>query len=86
MWSLRLADAEALAHLCMKEAAADAIRLHPFTIDDELRDSTLAYVTQDFIGRPGSGLDVDLGVRDLVMVEKALGFAAVPTPRCRVED
>src|SRR5208282_6840652 len=42
--SLALRNSEQLAHFLVQKSLAQAIRLHPFAIDDKLRDGTLASV------------------------------------------
>jgi hypothetical protein len=42
-----LRDAEEFGHLIEEEALAGFVGLYPFAVDDELGDSTLAYVGDD---------------------------------------
>ena len=69
----------------MEEASACTVRLDPFAIQDELRDSSLAHVTDKLVRGAGSVLDVDLGIGDLVSFEEFLGFAAIAAPRSRIK-
>src|SRR3954465_13951900 len=62
------------------EALAWRVGLDPFAVDHELRDGTLARVLHHFVRGAGRALDVDLFVGDLVLVEEALGFAAIRAP------
>ncbi len=55
----------------MEEASAWTVRLDPFAIQDELRDSSLAHVTDNLVRGAGAGLDVDLGIGDLVFFEES---------------
>jgi hypothetical protein len=71
---------QALGHLFVEEALAGDVGLDPFSIDYELWDGALAGAFHDFIGGSGRGLDVDVGVGQLVLVEEALGLAAVRAP------
>jgi len=64
----------------VEEALAWTVGLNPFAVDDELGDGTLAYVLEDEVGCARGLLDVDLFVGDVVLVEEALGFAAVAAP------
>src|SRR5580658_7780138 len=73
-------QAEALRHFGVEEAAAGAVGLNPFAVDDELRDGALADVGEDFFGGAGGLLDVDLGVGNAVGFEKAFGLATVTAP------
>ena len=79
-------DAEQLAHLCMEEAAAGLIRLYPLAVDDILGNRALADMPQYFFDGAWRGFDVDFGVRNPVLVEKALGFAAIAAPCRSVEQ
>ena len=78
--------AEERGHFFVEEAAARAVGLDPFAVEDELRDGTFADVGEDLFGGAGSGLNVDLSVGDGVLCEEALGSAAVAAPGGRVED
>src|ERR1017187_3316493 len=78
--------AEERGHLFVEEAAAGAIRLDPFAVEDELGDGALADVGDDLFGGAGSGLDVDLSVGNGVLCEEAFGSAAVAAPGGRVDD
>ena len=73
-------DAEEGGHFFVEEAAAGAIGLHPFAVNDELRDGAFADVFEQGVDGTGGALDVDFGVRDGVPGEEALGFAAVAAP------
>lgn len=68
-----LFDAQKFRHFFVKEAFAGTVGLHPAAIDDDLRDRALAGLPNDLLGSTGSGLDVDLLIRDVVLLEKALG-------------
>jgi len=74
-----------LAHLLMQEALAGTVRLYPLAVNDKLRDGSLADVADHFIGGAGAGLDIDLGVGDLVFLEELLGFATIAAPRCGID-
>ncbi len=84
--AIRLGDAEECGHLLIEEPIARLIRLHPFAVDDELRDGAFSGVGDDFLRRTGRGFDIDFGMRNVVALEKAFGFAAVRTPGRRVHD
>jgi hypothetical protein len=70
----------------VEEASARTVRLDPFAIQDKLRDGSLADVTDNLVRGSGAGLDVDLGIGDLVFFEKLLGFAAIAAPRGRIKQ
>ena len=59
---------------------ARAVRLDPFTVDDELGDGALAYLADDLFGGARAGLDIDLGIGDQVLFKEAFGFAAIAAP------
>ena len=86
MGSALVHHAQQLAHLFVKEALAGTVRLHPLAIDDKLRNGALAGALDDLRRRAGCRLDVDFLVGDVVLLEEALGRAAVRTPRGRVND
>ena len=73
-------------HFVVEEAMAGTVGLDPFSVDDELRDGTLANVGDDLFGGAGRALDVDLCVSDGVPGEEALGLAAVAAPGCGVNE
>ena len=70
----------------MKEAAAWSIRLNPLAVQDELRDGALAGVLDDFVRSAGDRLNVDFGVGNFVLGEKAFGFAAIAAPGSGVDE
>src|ERR1700678_3834008 len=71
---------EELTHLLVQEALAGTVGLNPFAVDYELRDGSLANVFDKLFCGPGGGLDIDLAIGDLVLVEKSFGLAAVAAP------
>ena len=73
-------DSEQLAHLFVQEALAWTIGLNPFAIDHELRDGSFAYVLDDLFRGSWGGLDIDLGVRDLVFIEESFSLTTVAAP------
>lgn len=77
-------DTETLVHFLVEKSAAWAVGLNPFAVDNKLRDGPLASVLYDFIHRARGGLNVYLGIRDVVLGQKALGFAAIGAPLGRV--
>ncbi len=79
-------DAEQYGHFLMEESVAGSIRLHPFAVDDELRDGPFAGVGDDFLRRTGRGFDIDFGMGNVMALEKAFGFATVRAPGRRVHD
>ena len=54
--------------------------MDPLTVDYKLRYGALAGAPNDFVDGAGGSLDVDLFVRNVVLGEKALRFAAVRAP------
>ena len=84
--AVRLRDTKKDRHFLVEESVAGLIRLHPFAVDDELRDGALAGTRDDFLRRAGRGLDIDFGMGNVIALEKAFGFAAVRAPGRRVHD
>ncbi len=82
---MSLGDAEEFGHLVVEEALAGLVGLDPLAVEYELGDGALAGVGDDLVGGAGCGLYVDLGVRDGVAGEEALGLAAVAAPFGGVE-
>jgi hypothetical protein len=70
----------------MEKSTAWPVRLDPFAIQDKLRDSSLAHMTDKLLRGAGSVLDVNLGISDLVFFEEFLGFAAIAAPRSRIKQ
>jgi len=64
----------------VEKALTGPVRLDPSSIENELWDRPLAGIGNYLRCGAGSGLDVDLGIRDSVLVEKALGLAAIAAP------
>src|ERR1035438_7657181 len=83
---LRLCDAQPLRHLVVKKAFPRHIGLHPFAIDHELGNSTLASALDDLFQSARRALHVNLFIGDIVLGQKALGLAAIGTPGGRVDD
>jgi len=72
--------AEALGHLLVLEAESGDVRLHPLSVYHKLRYGALACVLDHFVRSARDGIDVDLRVRNLVLIEPTLGCAAVAAP------
>jgi hypothetical protein len=81
-----LQNAQPDRHLFIEKTFARPVRLHPFAIDDELRDGPFADVRHYLGGGPGRLFNVDFCERDTVFLEKSLGFAAVSAPYSGVKD
>ena len=64
----------------MEKALPRAVRLDPFSIEDELRDGPLTNMPDDFLGSARSVLNVDFGVGNLVPFKEPFGFAAIAAP------
>ena len=76
------AHTEQFAHLFVQEAAAWAVRLDPLAVDHELRNGSLAYLPDQLLRGAGAGLDIDLGIGDLVFFKEPFGFTAIAAPWC----
>jgi hypothetical protein len=83
---LELFDAQALGHFVIQEAFAGPVRLHPFAVNDELRDGTFTGLLDHFVGGAWGVFDIDLFEDDIVLLQKALGFAAVRAPNAGVDS
>src|SRR5271169_2715733 len=79
-------DPEAFSHFVVKKTFTGTVGLDPFAVDDELGNGAFAGAFNDFVGGTGGGLDVDFFVGNIVLGEKAPGFAAVGAPEGGVED
>ena len=84
--SLNFANAEKFCHFVVKKAFARPIRLYPFAVNHELRDGPLASLPDDFLGSAWRGLDVNFGVRNVVLLQEALGDAAVRAPESGIDE
>ncbi len=80
------ANSETLVEFVGKQTFAGAIGLEPLSIDDKLRNGSLAHMADHFFGCAGGLFDVDLGVLQGMFVEVLLGGAAVPAPGCGVKQ
>ena len=79
-------DLQQSTHLLEQETLARSIRLHPLSIDHKLGDCPLTDVLYDFIGGARRLLYVNLGVRDIVLLQEAFSSAAIAAPRGGVDD
>ena len=77
---LGLPDSKPPGHFVVKETFSRGIGLHPFAVNNELRDGAFARACDDFIRRARRSLDIDLCVSNVVFGQKALGFAAIRAP------
>ena len=66
--NLTFRDAEQFAHLCVEKSFANAIGLHPLTVDHKLRNAAFAGIANHVIGGARRGLNIDLPVGDFVPV------------------
>jgi hypothetical protein len=80
-----LREAEACRHFLVEKTFSVAVGLEPFAVYDKLGNGALSGAADDFLRGAGSGFDVDLLIGDLVLVEEALGDAAVGAPKGRVQ-
>src|SRR5215469_14957336 len=76
---------QALVEFFVEEAAAWAVGLEPFAVDDHLWNGALTHMADDFVGGRGVRIDIDHSVGDAVHLEKLTGCAAVAAPRRRVK-
>src|SRR6266481_2224088 len=73
-------DAKKISHLLIFESLARSIRLHPCTVDDELRNSALTRLPDHLIGGAGRLFNINLFKRNVVPGEPAFGNMAIATP------
>lgn len=64
---------------------AETIGLDPLAVNDELRDGAFAGAFDDFFGGAGRGLNINVSKRDVVLLQKPLGDAAIGTPKSRID-
>ncbi len=83
---LWLFNTQAFGHLVVQKAFARAVGLNPFAVNDKLRDGALAGAGDHLVGGAGRGFDIDFGERDVVLLQKALGDAAVRAPEGGIDD
>jgi hypothetical protein len=73
-------NAQALGHFFVEEAFALAVGLDPFAVNHKLWNGTLAGALDHFVSGSGRAFDIDVSERDVVLLQEALGFAAVRAP------
>jgi hypothetical protein len=78
-------DTEALGHFFVEETLAGAVGLNPLAVDDELWDGPFAGVLDYFVDRAGRRLNIDFGIGNIVLCQKALSFTAIGAPLGRVD-
>ncbi len=79
-------DAKKFRHFLVEEAMARAVGLNPFAIEDELGNGPFSHLPDHFLRSPGAGLDIDLGIGDLMLFKEAFGFAAIAAPRSGINQ
>jgi hypothetical protein len=77
-------NSEPCRHFFVQKTFSGTIGLHPLAIDYELWDGSFAGAPNYLFSGAGSVLDVDLRERKIVLLQKALGDAAVGTPSGRI--
>jgi hypothetical protein len=77
---------EELGHFLVEKPFAGTVRLNPFTVEDELWDSPFAHMPDDFLCRPGVGLDINFGIGNLVLFKEPFSFAAIAAPRSGIHQ
>ena len=77
-------NAQPDVQLIEKQAAAGAVGLKPFAVNDHLRNGALAHAPDDLIGGSRVLIDVDFRIGDAVFVKKLLRRPAVAAPGCRI--
>jgi hypothetical protein len=79
-------DAQAFGHLVVEKALAWTVGLDPFTVNDELGDRAQTGVFDYLLSGAGSSFNVDVLERNIVFMQKALGHAAVRTPKGGIDS
>src|SRR6185437_11009004 len=77
---LKFLNSEAFGHFFVEEALAGNVRLDPFAINHKLRDRALTGMFYDFFRGPGRLFNVNFSEGNIVLLQEALGSAAVGTP------
>ncbi len=77
---LWLFNTKEFGHLVVQKTFARAIRLNPFAVNDKLGDGALAGAGHHLVGGSGRVFDIDFRERDIVLLQEALGSAAVRAP------
>ena len=85
-WTYGSLNTQAFGHLLVQKALARAVRLHPFAINDKLRDGALAGAGDHLVRGAGRGFDINIFEWDVMSLQKALGDAAVRTPEGGIDD
>ena len=75
-----LCYAEQLSHLVVQKALAGLVGLNPLAVENELRNRALAGVGDNLLCSAWRRFDIDLGVGNCVLGQKALGFATIAAP------
>ena len=60
--------------------------MDPFTVNDELWDGALSNLPDQLFCRAGCVLDVDLFIRNVVLLKETFGFAAVRAPKGGIDN
>lgn len=76
---------EQFTHFFVEEPASWAIRLHPFAVYDELRNSAFAHVFDEVVGCFGCALNIHFFEWNIVLLQEVLGFTAVAAPKSSVD-
>jgi hypothetical protein len=79
-------DTEELSHFLVEKPFAYTVGLDPFTVENELRDGPFAHMADDFLCRPGVGLDINFGIGNLVLFKEPFSFAAIAAPRSGIDQ
>ena len=70
----------------IEKSLTGTVGLDPFTVNDELWDSALSNLPDQLFRSTRRGGNVDLFIGDVVLVQEALGFAAVWAPENRINN
>jgi hypothetical protein len=78
--------AKEFGHFLVEKAMSCTVRLDPLAVEDELRNGPLSDMPDNFLRGAGAGLDINLGVGNLVLFKEPFGFAAIAAPRSGIHQ
>jgi hypothetical protein len=82
---LGLFNSKAIGHLLEEKALAGTVGLDPLSVNHKLGNGPFAGVFDDFRGSAGIGFNINVSKRDVVLLQKALGDAALGTPKSGID-
>jgi hypothetical protein len=83
---LCLFNTKEFGHLVVQKTFAIAVGLNPFAVNDKLGDGALAGAGHYLVGGAGRVFNIDFCESDIVLLQEALGGAAVRAPEGGIEQ